>query len=380
MTDLIIMGGGLAGGLSALALKQRRPELSVKIIDRDASLGGNHVWSFFDSDIEGEDRLLVNPFIVQRWACNAVRFPKLRRTFMTPYNSMTSERFDRELKAMLGPDAIVTGEIINATPTTVRMEGGRQLEAGAVLDARGLSEAPKGLHCGWQKFVGQMLEVEGGHGLTVPIIMDATVDQSDGYRFVYCLPFDEKRVFVEDTYYEKNADLDTRKLSQRIGEYAASQGWENHRVVHDEKGVLPVVMSGDFDKFWPERDRVARAGAKGGFFHPLTSYSVPEAVRFASWLAEVMPLSGEDLGKATRQRARKVWGRSGFDRALSRMLFNSADPPQRYRMMQHFYRLPEGLIQRFYAGKSTLIDRARILIGRPPTSIARAIRALRETP
>lgn len=377
MTNLIILGGGLAGGLCALALKHRRPDLSVTLVDRGETLGGNHVWSFFDSDIAPEDRHLVNPFVVQRWVCNAVRFPAMKRTFDAAYNSMTSERFDRELKARLDPDQIVTGNVIHATPTTVRMEGGVQLEAAAVLDARGLTEPPKGLKCGWQKFVGQMLEVEGGHGLTVPIIMDAAVDQSDGYRFVYCLPFDEKRIFVEDTYYEKNFALDERKLARRIADYATQQGWEHHRVTHDEKGVLPVVMSGDFDTFWPPRDTLARAGTRGGFFHPLTSYSVPEAVRLAAWLAETMPIPGEKLGKLTRARAARIWKRTAFDRGLARMLFDAADPPDRYKIMEHFYRLPAGLIERFYAGKSTLIDRARILIGKPPASIPRAIRALR---
>ncbi len=377
MTDLIIMGGGLAGGLCALALKHRRPELSVTLVDREDALGGNHVWSFFDSDIAPEDRHLVNPFVVQRWVCNAVRFPKIKRTFDTAYNSMTSERFDRELRARLDPERIVAGNIINATPTTVRMAGGVQLEAAAVLDARGFTEPPRGLKCGWQKFVGQMLEVEGGHGLTVPIIMDATVDQSEGYRFVYCLPFDDRRVFVEDTYYQKDRELDQRRLSQRIADYAAAQGWHHHRIVHEETGVLPVVMSGDFDTFWPQRDTLARAGTRGGFFHPLTSYSVPEAVRFAAWLAEAMPMPGAELGSATRRRAEEIWKRTAFDRGLARMLFDAADPPHRYRIMEHFYRLPAGLIERFYAGRSTTIDRARILIGKPPASIPRAIRALR---
>ncbi|NNC48244.1 MAG: NAD(P)-binding protein, partial [Sphingomonas sp.] len=140
MTNLIILGGGLAGGLCALALKHRRPDLSVTLVDRGETLGGNHVWSFFDSDIAPEDRHLVNPFVVQRWVCNAVRFPAMKRTFDAAYNSMTSERFDRELKARLDPDQIVTGNVIHATPTTVRMEGGVQLEAAAVLDARGLTE------------------------------------------------------------------------------------------------------------------------------------------------------------------------------------------------------------------------------------------------
>ena len=36
-------------------------------------------------------------------------------------------------------------------------------------------------------------------------------------------------------------------------------------------------------------------------------------------------------------------------------------------------RLPEGLIERFYAGRSTLPDKARILMGKPPVPIRRAL-------
>jgi len=45
-------------------------------------------------------------------------------------------------------------------------------------------------------------------------------------------------------------------------------------------------------------------------------------------------------------------------------------------VLERFYRLPEPLIGRFYAGRSTFRDKARILAGRPPVPIGRAIRAL----
>ena len=61
------------------------------------------------------------------------------------------------------------------------------------------------------------------------------------------------------------------------------------------------------------------------------------------------------------------------------MLFRAADPPQRYRILERFYRLPEPLIARFYAGRSTLADRVRILAGKPPVSVGRAIAAMMET-
>jgi len=60
------------------------------------------------------------------------------------------------------------------------------------------------------------------------------------------------------------------------------------------------------------------------------------------------------------------------------MLFGAANPPERYRILQRFYRLPAPLIARFYAGRSTLADRLRILAGRPPVSLRRALAAMME--
>ena len=374
---LLIVGGGLAGGLAALALAERRPDLDVRLVEREESLGGNHVWSFFDSDVAREDLPLLAPLIVQRWEDHAVRFPKRRRRLDGRYQSITSDRFHTHLHERLG-ERILHADVAELRSDGITLADGTEIAVRAVLDARGLAHAPDGLTCGWQKFVGQMIEVAGGHGLTAPVIMDATVDQSDGYRFVYLLPFDETRVFVEDTYYQDEPALDRRILSQRIGAYAASQGWNDHRVLHEEQGVLPVVIGGDFDTFWPPDDPVARAGVAGGFFHPLTSYSLPSAVRFASWLADAAPCDGARLAALTRDWARMEWRDARFYRLLGKMLFRAADPPDRYRIFQRFYGLPDGLIERFYAGKSTLADKARILAGKPPVSITRAIRALME--
>jgi lycopene beta-cyclase len=117
---------------------------------------------------------------------------------------------------------------------------------------------------------------------------------------------------------------------------------------------------------------------RAGLFHPLTSYSLPDAVRFAGWLARTAPLDAR-LGAATRALAAAHWRRGRFDRLLGRMLFKAADPPERYRVLERFYRLPEALIGRFYAGRSTLGDRLRILSGKPPVAVSRAIRAMMES-
>jgi lycopene beta-cyclase len=62
---------------------------------------------------------------------------------------------------------------------------------------------------------------------------------------------------------------------------------------------------------------------------------------------------------------------------LNRMLFRGAEGRDRYKILERFYRLKPGLIERFYAGNSTNSDKARILIGKPPIPIGKAITAIR---
>lgn len=375
--DVIILGGGLAGGLAALALRSERPDLGIAIVEPGEKIGGNHLWSFFGSDIDPANHALVEPLVAHRWAGYDVAFPAHRRRFEQSYYTIESERLDAAVRAALPADAIIRAHAVTAVPDRVTLDDGRSLEGAAVIDARGLTEEPAGLACGWQKFVGQVLTVQGGHGLDRPVVMDATVDQADGYRFVYSLPFSPTEVFVEDTYYSDAPDLDRGMLAGRIAAYAAAQGWRVTGAAREEQGVLPVVMGGNFDAFWPAADPVARIGVRAALFHPLTSYSIPDAVRTAGWLARAAPIDA-GLGTAMRAVARDHWQRGRFDRLLTRMLFRAADPPHRYRVLERFYRLPAPLIARFYAGRSTWADRARILSGKPPVTVARAISAMME--
>ena len=71
-----------------------------------------------------------------------------------------------------------------------------------------------------------------------------------------------------------------------------------------------------------------------------------------------------------------MWRARGFYRILARMLFRAAEPAERYRVLERFYRLDPALIGRFYAGNTTMPDKIRILSGKPPVPIGRAVAAL----
>lgn len=378
--DVAIVGGGLAGGLIALALAKKRPDCDVRVIDAGESLGGNHLWSFFSSDVAPADRWLVAPLISHRWTRYDIAFPGHARTLCAGYYSIESEHYDRVVRAALPAGAVMTGrKALSVSATAVELEDGDRIEAGGVIDCRGPGDLAT-LECGWQKFHGREMTLSEPHALERPMIMDATVEQIDGYRFVYALPFTPTQVFVEDTYYSDTQDLDVTALGARIDAYVAERGWQVESAERTETGCLAVVMGGDFEAYWQSGgDKVAKAGLRAGLFHPLTSYSLPDAVRTAALVAGASDLSGAALHDLLYGYARSNWRKRRFYRMLTAMLFKAADPAERYKVLERFYRLNAGMIGRFYAGQSTLFDRLRVLTGKPPVPIGRAVRAIRGT-
>lgn len=374
--DVAIVGAGLAGGLIALALAKRHPTLDVRLIDAAEQVGGNHVWSFFGADVAQADRWIVEPLVCHGWRGYDVAFPHHARTIAQTYYSIESERLDAVIRATLPPPALMLGrKALAASPTAVVLADGGRVEATGVIDARGTGDLGC-LDLGWQKFVGREIACRTPHGRERPTVMDATVKQIDGYRFVYVLPFAADRIFVEDTYYSDKAELNRRDIALRLDRYAAERGWAGE-TVREEAGVLPVAMGGDFDAYWRSSGRaLAKAGMRAGLFHPTTGYSLPDAVRTAAAIAAGTDFSGEALHETTYGLARASWEARGFYRMLDTMLFRAAEPEERYRVLERFYRLDPRLIGRFYAGQSTMADKARILIGKPPVPVTRAVRAL----
>lgn len=378
--DVAIVGGGLAGGLFALALAKKRPDVDVRLIEGSRRFGGNHVWSFFAADVAPADRWLIAPLISYGWTQYDVAFPAHGRTIKAPYYSIESDRFDAVVRAAIPEERLMTRrKVLGASAKAVVFADGDRVEAKGVIDCRGPGDLSK-LELGWQKFVGQELLLADAHDDPRPMVMDATVEQVDGYRFVYCLPFSATRMFVEDTYYSDTPDIDAQALVKRIHDYAEGRGWTVESVGREEGGALPVALGGDFEAYWTSGgNRVAKGGMRAGLFHPLTGYSLPDAVRAAAMVANASDLSGAALHELLHGHARATWKKRGFYRMLTVMLFRAAEPEERYRVLERFYRLDAGLIGRFYAGKSTLADRARVLTGKPPVPIGRAIKVLRES-
>ena len=370
--DIILAGGGLANGLLAYCLKTQRPELRVLLIESGKTLGGNHTWSFHRSDIANAS--WIQPLISQQWDAYDVRFPAYERQLNGGYASIVSSSFHTLLSDALGDAVLLERQVLSLSATTVTLDDHVTLHARCVIDGRG----SKGLHSspmGFQKFLGWELELERPHGLAHPVLMDATVPQVDGFRFFYLLPLSDTRLLVEDTRYSEHQHLDEPSFRAEVQQYCDAKGWRIRNMEREEKGVLAIPF------FVPRAingsDGVPAIGLSGGFFHPVTGYSLPQVVRVANGIGALPDITSAavyewlDTFRASQRLQME------FLAFLNRMLFHAAEPETRYRVLQHFYRLSPALIDRFYGVRLKRTDFIRILSGRPPVPVLRALRCLR---
>ena len=371
--DMIIVGAGLSGLLMAWRCLDLSPDLQVMLIEASGEIAGDHTWSFNLTDVPHELRDWIKPFIAYQWDDYDVKFPKRERRLSIPYCTGNSETLRACVQAHIQSGRLqlkLNTQVKSITPKSVTLENGDVLDAACVLDARGF-KLDDDVFLGYQKFVGHVIKTKTPHGVKRPIIMDATVPQLGGYRFVYCLPYTDTEILVEDTYYTDGPELRSQEVDARIKAYIADNlDIGDYKVMRREKGVLPITLATN-----KKADDTA-IGIRGGFYHAVTGYSFPDALRMAQNIAMALVDAGENGRHHTAQPAKLAQRhkrRESFLRLLNRMLFRAAKPEGRYKVLQRFYGLPQGLIERFYAGTLTKTDKLRILIGKPPVPIFKAL-------
>jgi len=141
--DIAIAGGGLAGGLIALALTRARPDLSVVLVEEGEVLGGNHRWSWFESDLDAQGNALLATMRKTSWDGGYdVAFPGLVRHLSTPYVSLASADFDAALRRELPAEVIrCRAAIAGLDAQGIHLKSGEDIPARAVIDCRGFEAA-----------------------------------------------------------------------------------------------------------------------------------------------------------------------------------------------------------------------------------------------
>jgi lycopene beta-cyclase len=377
--DLIIVGGGLSGGLLAYRLRQSRPDVRFLVLEQGSTLGGNHTWSFHHSDLTSDQHDWIDPLVKARWDGYVVKFPQYTRHIHSKYYSVTSTHFHSTLYPLLKEQLILGQRVDSIQPTYVILDNSRKIDAQCVIDARGIYPG-KPENIGYQKFVGLDLKLSAPHELQEPVIMDATCDQRNGYRFFYLLPWDERTLLIEDTYYNNDNHLNINAMRENILDYTKSKFGNIETILRTETGVIPIPLVRDHSS--KDKSRVPSIGIGGLFFNDTTGYSFSYSVRVADGISKLPKndLQPELLSHLVQSLHSQNSSQSSYYRLLNRMLFEAAVPQHRVKVFERFYKLPQTLIGHFYSGQLTPLERARILIGKPPVPLIPALKCLLRNP
>ncbi len=373
--DFILVGGGLQAGLLALAINHHQPQATVLIVEKNERLFGNHTWSFHETDLP-ESATWLDAIAYRRWPAYTVKFPKMERRINLAYCSFSSDQMGAAIQEIASRKQLQIRTRSNATIVdqhTLRIDGGQAVKiktvnaeifkAKTVVDCRGARPDLR-TKCGFQKFHGFELELDRDWPEPLPVLMDASMDQCNGFRFLYVLPLTNRRVLVEDTHFSDSALLEREDSLAQVQHYLEQRLISNWSILREESGCLPMPF-GSGSK--PQASWPLSGGFGGGWFHAATGYSFPLAARFADTVATSPPGLVQQQVSELAQRNKF---QAGFSRLLNRLLFQLVAPGNRFEIFQRFYRvLPQDTIGRFYSHQFTIYDAVRILIGSPPRGL-----------
>lgn len=368
-TDVVLVGAGLANVLLAWFLSKRHSNLKVEIYERDSALQQDRTWSFHEGDIQASQAFIAE-LVSARWSGYDVHFKSYSRTLKSAYCSIKPAHLQKKLES-LPFNISFNCPVESVSKNKVRLADGRTINAQCIIDGRGAILRNATADC-YQKFLGITVKLKNSHGLERPILMDATIQQKEGYRFIYVLPWTENELLIEDTRYSKTPHIDLESMTQDIRSYCLNKGWQIESILEQEASSLAIPL-------YPQSASTSatlRLGIAGGFFHPVTSYSLPDAVRLADRISHLPTLTSENVETELRAYTHERRFRNGFYYLLNRMMFLAAPDESRFKVFEHFYRLSESLIERFYAGETTFLDQVRILSGKPPVPLWPALRIM----
>jgi lycopene beta-cyclase len=189
-------------------------------------------------------------------------------------------------------------------------------------------------------------------------LFDSTVVQGPGCAFFTCLPLDETRLIIEHVRYATGHEPDPREGAARIEAYAALRGWGQGKSEGEEKASLPVALGGDFAAYFRIGGaRVAKLGARGGFFGPTMASPLADAARTALILAAQRDFSGAALYDLFESEAAAAWKRRDAHRGFDRLLFRGGD----CTAIEGLFGLEPALIARFFGERLGLFDRRKVM-------------------
>jgi lycopene beta-cyclase len=355
----LIAGGGIAACMAALAMARLRPDVPLLIVEESERFGGEGYHHFADAEFGPDGAELIGPLAVERWPGFYVAFPGFSRKLKAEWAGFSGADLHRAVIETLTDKQIRLGtRVVAVREDALVLDGGETIKAEGAIDARGAANLST-LDLLYEARLERDYQLKEPHRVDRPVLIDATVDQAGGFRFMQCVPLGEDRLIVADVCLSERAQSDDR-AGARLDAYLAARGWKKKRMTGQAARVRPLPVGGDFAAFWRLGGaRVAKLGLRGGFVNPATGRTIADAVRNARLLADQRDFSGPALHDLFEAEAKAAWKKREPLRALPAALA-AAPPEERRDLIARLYGLEPGLIARLQADQLGLIDRMRV--------------------
>lgn len=368
----VILGAGCAGLSVCYYLLERGVTEPILILDQRTTFDDDRTWCFWDVEDTPFSHLAIESW--RSWSVTSGKRTITQTSESHPYLCLAAGDFYESVLRSIAAYPNVTlrlGEAVESREergahTLVRTSGDTYA-ACVVLDGRGLAAGSPAFtelrqrSC-WvpQQFLGMRLRT------TRPVfdpevctLMDFSVNQSRGLRFMYALPFGEREALVENVYLsevEVSAEEHRVEISAYLHDHYGLLPHE-YRVDGEERGYIPMT---DYRFSRRIGERSYSIGMLGGETRPSTGYTFLRIQRYCRALAEALAGDREPPLRAD------PWRFEVLDAIFLRFMRRYPERcPDIYATM--FNRVPPSALVRFLTERSTPLEDLRLILALPKT-------------
>ncbi len=289
----------------------------VLIIDRDAKNANDHTWCFWEKENSAFEEIVFRKW-KNTWFHGTNGFSELLDLGEYEYKMIRAADFYEFIFDKIGENPNFTflqTEIEKIENETVKTSAGNFAADEFVFDSftRKTYDDPK-YQSLFQHFHGFLLETENEvFNANEPTLFDFRVEQKNECRFVYILPFSEKKALIEFTVFSDNI-LEKDEYEFYLRKYIKEiLNIENYKITETETGVIP--MSDEPHEEFPS-SKTIRIGTAGGYVKPSTGYSFQRTQKRLQKLVENL----EDSGKIQNPKSKIQNWKSYLDSVLLNVL------------------------------------------------------------
>lgn len=333
---VVILGGGFAGTLLALKLKELQPGIAFTLYEESSSLGGNTSCIFRESDCKSFLSLL-KPFISYSWPVHQFKSSVVDRWISSPLHMITPESLHTVAFEKLKSHVKLNNEI--------SLELALQ-DSSFVIDTRDTCYFRK---AGFVHELSLEIELENPHYFKSPVLFDGESCGADEY-FSY-FPLNDSRLIISHSNFHQSNRSKRDDQFNRILNFANQKGFRISKVVKENcsSRFLPVTK--------PYVHQESRVISLAGFMNPTTGCRLTALAGVIDKMTKTSFRYGE-LKALLKKESQDFENRTEFYLYLNQQVLKNHSS-----VFEAVFDQSQNVIDRFYQNKLSFLDRSRIIYG-----------------